>query len=235
MAGRRVEVLRDASATFDAGELVALLGKSGSGKSTFLHLVGTLDRPTSGKIFFGNRDLTAMTSKQLSEFRNRHLGFVFQFHHLLPEFSAVENVMMPAWIGNKSTGADERKRAVGLLERLELGHRVEHKPAQLSGGEQQRVAIARAMMNRPALILADEPTGNLDEQTSRPMLELIRELNRTEEVGFVIATHDAELAERADRVLRLYEGQLHEETRAKRANDMLNSPETSASALGQGA
>ena len=176
-----------------------------------------------------------MTSKQLSEFRNRHLGFVFQFHHLLPEFSAVENVMMPAWIGNRSAGAAERKRAVGLLERLELGHRVEHKPAQLSGGEQQRVAIARAMMNRPALILADEPTGNLDEQTSRPMLELIRELNRTEEVGFVIATHDAELAERADRVLRLYEGQLHEETRVKRPNDMLNSPETSASALGQGA
>jgi lipoprotein-releasing system ATP-binding protein len=163
------------------------------------------------------------------------LGFVFQFHHLLPEFNALENVMMPAWIGAKSAGKSERERALGLLERLELGHRVEHKPAQLSGGEQQRVAIARAMMNRPAVVLADEPTGNLDEQTSRPMLELIRELNRSEGVGFVIATHDAELAERADRVLRLYDGQLHEETRPERTKNLMNSTETSASAVRQGA
>lgn len=206
MGGRQVEVLRDVNTAVRAGEFVALLGKSGSGKSTFLHLLGTLDRPTSGKIFFKDLDLTKMVAKHLSEFRNEHLGFVFQFHHLLPEFSALENVLMPAWIRGK---ADVR-RANDLLARLGLGDRAHHKPAQLSGGEQQRVAVARAMMNRPAAILADEPTGNLDDQTSAPLIEVLRRLNREEGVTFVIATHDADLSKSADRVVRLFDSQVHE-------------------------
>jgi lipoprotein-releasing system ATP-binding protein len=211
MGDQQVPVLRDLSTAVRAGEFVALLGKSGSGKSTLLHLLGTLDRPTSGKIFFRNQDLTRMGARQLSEFRNKNLGFVFQFHHLLPEFTALENVLMPAWIGRSVQGRADRTRALELLERLELGHRVTHKPAQLSGGEQQRVAIARALMNRPAAILADEPTGNLDDQTSRPLVKLLRDLNRAEGISFVIATHDGDLAESADRLVRLFDGQVHDE------------------------
>jgi lipoprotein-releasing system ATP-binding protein len=211
MGERWVDVLRDIDASVGEGEMVALLGKSGSGKSTFLHLLGALDHPTSGKILFRGQDLTGLSSKQLSSFRNKNLGFVFQFHHLLPEFSALENVLMPTWIARSTRKAEDRARAGELLERLELSHRLDHKPSQLSGGEQQRVAIARALMNRPAAILADEPTGNLDDQTSGPLLELIRDLNRSEGLSFVIATHDAELAASAGRVVRLFDGTLHEE------------------------
>ncbi len=211
MGSGRVEVLKDLNATIPAGEIIALLGRSGSGKSTLLHLLGALDRPTSGKVFFGNEDLSTLHRKELASFRNSNVGFVFQFHHLLPEFNALENVLMPQWIQGGKDGKENVRRATRLLERLGLGARQTHLPAELSGGEQQRVAIARALMNRPKVLLADEPTGNLDEQTSEPLMELLRELNREEGVTLIIATHDKDLTSMANVVLYLRDGKAFRE------------------------
>lgn len=191
------------------GEIVAITGESGSGKSTLLHILGALERPTEGQLQIEGQDVFSKDDEALAHFRNRSIGFVFQFHHLLPEFSALENVAMPALIRQQSL-EDARPRAVELLEVLGLGHRLEHRPNALSGGEQQRVAVARALMNRPRLVLADEPTGNLDLETAERLHEEILRLRDEFDQAFVLATHSAALGRIADRRLHLERGQLAE-------------------------
>jgi lipoprotein releasing system ATP-binding protein len=207
--GDRVEVLKGVSLTIAAGELAAIVGPSGVGKSTLLHLLGGLERPTGGAIRYGDTDLALLSDVALAQFRNRRVGFVFQFHHLLPEFSALENVMMPLLIRRCSTG-EARARSIALLGRVGLAARVRHRPGELSGGEQQRVAIARALIGEPAVLLADEPTGNLDSKTGDEVFELIRELNRERNLTCVFITHNEELARRTDRVLRMLDGRMVE-------------------------
>jgi len=201
-------VLQGLDMTVQEGEIVAVVGESGTGKSTLLHLLGALDRPTSGTIRFDDEDLFAKSDDELAAFRNRSIGFVFQFHHLLPEFTALENVAMPALIQHRSMG-DVTPRARELLDLLGLADRADHRPGTLSGGEKQRVAIARALMNEPALVLMDEPTGNLDARTAEPLHQEIERLSREMAQTFVLATHDPSLARVAGRVLRLELGQLH--------------------------
>jgi len=207
--GERVEVLKGVSLTIAAGELAAIVGPSGVGKSTLLHLLGGLERPTSGAIRYGNTDLAVLSDLALARFRNRRVGFVFQFHHLLPEFSALENVMMPLLIRRCST-AEARDHSAALLGRVGLAARLRHRPGELSGGEQQRVAIARALIGEPAVLLADEPTGNLDSKTGDEVFELMRELNRERQLTCVFITHNEELARRTDRVLRMLDGRMVE-------------------------
>jgi lipoprotein-releasing system ATP-binding protein len=204
-----VEVLKGVSLTIAAGELAAIVGPSGVGKSTLLHLLGGLERPTSGAIRYGNTDLAVLSDLALARFRNRRVGFVFQFHHLLPEFSALENVMMPLLIRRCST-AEARDHSAALLGRVGLAARLRHRPGELSGGEQQRVAIARALIGEPAVLLADEPTGNLDSKTGDEVFELMRELNRERQLTCVFITHNEELARRTDRVLRMLDGRMVE-------------------------
>ena len=189
------------------GEVVALLGSSGAGKTTLLQLIGTLDRPDAGGITFGGTDLLRMTSQALAAFRNQNLGFVFQFHHLLDEFTALENAAMPGYIAGLGRAEAER-RATALLERLGLAQRLDHRPRELSGGEQQRVAVARALVNRPRLILADEPTGNLDITNAQSLFELFLSLAREHGVAFVVATHHEAFGAQADRVVRLSQGRV---------------------------
>ena len=198
--GGELEVLHDVSFTINRGEIVAVVGESGAGKSTLLHLLGTLDRPTSGKVYFEGKDVFEQSDNQLAHFRNRSIGFVFQFHHLLPEFTAVENVSMPALIQQKNL-SDVRDRALDLLTLLGLKGRLSHRPGQLSGGEKQRVAVARALMNKPSLVLADEPTGNLDTKTAEALHQEIIRLKETMQQTFIIVTHNPALADLADRVL----------------------------------
>jgi lipoprotein-releasing system ATP-binding protein len=205
--GERVEVLKGVSLTIAAGELAAIVGPSGVGKSTLLHLLGGLERPTSGAIRYGDADLAGLSDLALARFRNLRVGFVFQFHHLLPEFSALENVMMPLLIRRCSTG-EARMQATGFLGRVGLGARLRHRPGELSGGEQQRVAIARALIGEPAVLLADEPTGNLDSKTGDEVFELMRELNRERHLTCVFITHNEELARRTDRVFRMLDGRI---------------------------
>ncbi len=202
-------VLRDLYMTVHEGEIVAVVGESGTGKSTLLHLLGALDRPTDGTIRFNGENLFMKSDDELAAFRNRAVGFVFQFHHLLPEFTALENVAMPALIQHQSM-RDAAPRARELLDLLGLADRADHRPSTLSGGEKQRVAIARALMNEPALVLMDEPTGNLDARTARPMHRELERLSRDVDQTFVLATHDPSLADIAGRVLRLELGQLHD-------------------------
>ena len=197
-----VEVFRDLTMEVERGEMLAIVGPSGIGKSTLLHLLGGLDRPDGGEIRVADRDLTSMSNDELARFRNRNVGFVFQFHHLLPEFSAEENVAMPGWIGKLPAGEALRK-ASALLAELGLEARRRHFPNQLSGGEQQRVAIARALLTDPQLFLADEPTGNLDLETSERVFELMRECHRKRGLTSVIVTHNPELAGRCDRVMEM--------------------------------
>jgi lipoprotein-releasing system ATP-binding protein len=211
-SGRAEEIVvfRDLNLEVARGEMIAITGASGAGKSTLLHLLGGLDRPTSGSVKIGEFDIAKNAELDLARFRNRHIGFVFQFHHLLPEFSATENVMMPLLIG----GMTKRKpaaRAHALLERVGLAGRASHRPGELSGGEQQRVALARALVCSPALLLADEPTGNLDERTGDEVHALIRRLQREERLTAVIATHNRKLAALCDRALRLENGRLRAE------------------------
>lgn len=201
-------VLEDVNMEVGRGEIVAVVGESGAGKSTLLHILGALDRPTSGTVRFEGHDLFAKSDDELAWFRNRSVGFVFQFHHLLPEFSALENVAMPALIQHRSVD-EVTPRARELLDLLGLAERADHRPNALSGGEKQRVAIARALMNEPELVLMDEPTGNLDARTARPMHREIERLSREVEQTFVLATHDPSLATVAGRVLRLKLGRLH--------------------------
>ena len=206
-AERRIEVLKDVNLTVPGGNSVGILGVSGTGKSTLLHILGTLENPTEGHVHFEGTDIFSLSSDKKAAFRNRTIGFVFQFHYLLPEFSALENVMMPALIARES-GHKARKRARELPERVEVGHRLEHKPGELSGGEQQRVSIARALMMSPALLLADEPTGNLDPKTAGKIHDLLLSLNETEALTMIIVTHNPDLAKRMDRTYTLIEGKL---------------------------
>jgi lipoprotein-releasing system ATP-binding protein len=204
---QRLHVLKGLDIEVREGEIAVIIGPSGSGKSTLLHLLGGLDRPSSGKVIVDDHDLGVLTDDELAAFRNKTLGFIFQFHHLLPEFTALENVAMPALIrGEKFDEA--RGRAVTLLEEVGLSERVEHKPNELSGGEQQRVAVARALMNNPTLVLADEPSGNLDEDNSQKLHQLLSDLAQKMGLSFVIATHNLDLTKRAHRVLQLVDGRL---------------------------
>lgn len=207
--GEPLTVLDDLDMTVAPGEIVAVVGESGTGKSTLLHLLGALDRPTRGTVRFQGEDLFAKSDETLAAFRNRSVGFVFQFHHLLPEFTALENVAMPALIQHRSL-SDVRPRAEELLDMLGLADRAGHRPSTLSGGEKQRVAVARALMNEPALVLMDEPTGNLDARTAEPLHQEIERLSQEMEQTFVLATHNPALAAIAARVLRLEHGRLHE-------------------------
>jgi lipoprotein-releasing system ATP-binding protein len=200
-------VLRGLSLRVARGEMVAIVGASGVGKSTLLHVLGGLDRAERGSVRLGGADIAAMSDPDLVAFRNRHVGFVFQFHHLLPEFTALENVMMPLRIARRPV-AEARPRAEGLLARVGLSERLTHRPGMLSGGEQQRVAMARALAMAPSLLVADEPTGNLDEHTAEALHELLREMHRDAGLTSVIATHNARLAALCDRVLTLVDGVL---------------------------
>ncbi len=204
-----IEVLRGLDLRVAPGEVVVILGASGAGKSTLLHILGTLDRPDSGAVLIRGRDPLSCSERELNRIRNRDIGFVFQFHYLLPEFTALENVMMPAVIGGGSREGVE-ERAAGLLRDVGLGERMGHRPAELSGGEQQRVAVARSLVNGPGIVLADEPSGNLDDRTSESLHALISDLSRSQGRTFVIVTHKRDLLAKADRGFVLAEGVLHE-------------------------
>jgi lipoprotein-releasing system ATP-binding protein len=207
MGAKRLEVLRGIDLEIGQGELVALTGPSGAGKSTFLHLLGTLDVPTRGRVIFDGADVFERTEEELAAFRNETVGFVFQSHHLLPEFTALENAMMPGLI-RRMPRAEARRRAAAMLERVGLGDRLEHRPGELSGGEQQRVALARALSLSPRLLLADEPTGNLDPQTAEGIHALLLDLNRSLGITAVVVTHNERLAQALPRRLRLAAGRL---------------------------
>ncbi|HVO26297.1 MAG TPA: ABC transporter ATP-binding protein [Candidatus Margulisiibacteriota bacterium] len=206
--GRRIDVLVDLDLEVAAGETLAIVGQSGVGKSTLLHILGTLDQPTSGTVLFDGVNIFGLSEREQATFRNREVGFIFQFHHLLPDFTALENVMMPALIRGVSP-AEAEGRARAVLERVGLSERLTHKPGELSGGEQQRVAVARAVALSPRIILADEPTGNLDPATGAEVHALLMDLNRTHNITLVIVTHNDELSRLVHRTLRLQNGKLH--------------------------
>lgn len=208
-ASNTLQILNNVNLSIGAGEKVAILGASGSGKSTLLHILGTLDSPDSGDVFYNNESLFTKTKKQQALFRNAELGFVYQFHHLLPEFSAAENVAMPLFIKGDNR-KEALKQAGDLLARVGLQDRELHRPHQLSGGERQRVAIARALINKPAMIFADEPTGNLDDANTAAIYDLISDINVEFKTSFLLVTHDVQLAQKMDRIVYLEKGQLRE-------------------------
>jgi lipoprotein-releasing system ATP-binding protein len=213
LGGRLIEVLRGIELSIGSGEMVAVVGASGVGKSTFLHVLGTLDQPTAGTIHYDGQDVTRLPPARLADFRNHTVGFVFQFHHLLPEFTALENCAMPALISGMHRN-DALARAGNLLERVQLGHRVTHRPGELSGGEQQRVALARALIMDPRVLLADEPTGNLDTGTGEAIHQLIVELNRERGMTLIVVTHNPDMAARLPRRVRMIDGVIVDETTA---------------------
>jgi len=202
---KRVEVLRGINLTFSRGERAAIVGASGAGKTTLLHILGVLDRPTSGRVLYGGEDVFRLNERELALFRNREVGFVFQFHHLLPEFSALENTMMPCLIRGLSK-RESAGRAEAILTVVGLKDRLPHKPGELSGGEQQRVAVARALVMEPKVLLADEPTGNLDTKTGDSVFDLLLEVNRVKNVTLIVVTHNLQLAGRMSRQIRLVDG-----------------------------
>lgn len=197
-----LNVLKGINLEIKKGEVIAIVGQSGAGKSTLLHILGTLDRPDSGNIIYGDQDITKYNEKELASFRNKKIGFIFQFHHLLPEFTALENILIPAMI----EGEDKKKRAMELLEIVGVKNREEHKPSEISGGEAQRVAIARALINSPEIILADEPTGNLDTANANSVIDLIFDLRNKFNQTFVIVTHNEEFAGKCDRIVKMKDG-----------------------------
>lgn len=203
----KVEVLKGVDVAIEKGEIVSIVGSSGAGKSTLLHILGTLDKADQGEVFLNNTNITRLSGKKLASFRNKHIGFVFQFHHLLPEFTALENVCIPGWLGNQKKGA-VKERAVELLTLLGLQQRLDHKPGALSGGEQQRVAIARALINNPDVVFADEPTGNLDSANARELHHLFFDLRKRFNQTFLIVTHNEELAQLSDRILHMKDGKI---------------------------
>lgn len=200
-----LQVLRDINLSVKKGEVVSIVGASGAGKTTLLQIIGTLDRADSGELFINGQDVSKLKDRKLSQFRNENIGFVFQFHNLLPEFTALENVCMPALIRGRSMD-EAKKEALQLLEFLNLGERAQHKPSELSGGEQQRVAVARALINKPAVILADEPSGNLDSQHAKELHNLFFQLREQYDQTFIIVTHNEELAAMADRKITMKDG-----------------------------
>ncbi|MBO7623973.1 MAG: ABC transporter ATP-binding protein [Bacteroidales bacterium] len=202
-----LQVLKGISLSVEKGEVLCLMGASGAGKSTLLHIMGTLDLPDSGRVLLEGEDVFAMDGKRLAAFRNRHIGFIFQFHHLLPEFTALENICLPAWIAGRPRKEAE-KEAMALLELFRLTERAQHKPHELSGGEQQRIAVARALINHPSVVLADEPSGNLDTENARELHQLFLQLRDQLKQTFVIVTHNPQLSEMADRTLFMEDGLL---------------------------
>ncbi len=206
----KLQVLKNISFKLNKGEIVSIVGASGAGKTTLLQIIGTLSKPDSGKVLINDQDVTSLSNNKLAEFRNSQIGFVFQFHHLLAEFTAVENICIPAYIKGRSK-SDAEKDARKILDFLNLSNRAEHKPAQMSGGEQQRVAVARALINNPSVILADEPSGNLDSVNKKELHELFFKLRDQFNQTFVIVTHDNELAEMSDRILRMKDGNIVDE------------------------
>ena len=207
MGSQELTVLKGIDLEIPRGQMVAIVGASGAGKSTMLHIMGMLDRPTKGTVYFDDQDLFKMSEAQQAEFRNRRIGFVFQFHHLLPEFTALENACMPALIQRRPLEEVEHE-ATTLLQEVGLGQRLHHKPGELSGGEQQRVAVARALLQKPDLVLADEPTGNLDTHTGESLFGLLRDLNRTRNTTFVIVTHNDKLSAQSDRIIHMQDGMI---------------------------
>jgi len=207
MGTYELPVLKGINLEIKQGELIAIVGASGAGKSTLLHIIGTLDKPTSGTVTVNGQDLFTMSDAQQADFRNKRIGFVFQFHHLLPEFTALENAGMPALVQRRDSAAVEAD-ATALLTEVGLGKRLHHKPGELSGGEQQRVAIARALMQKPDLVLADEPTGNLDSHTGDALFGLMRDLNKARGITFVIVTHNDKLSAQADRIIYMQDGMI---------------------------
>ena len=207
--GNRIEVLKGVDLFLPQGEMIAIVGASGTGKTTLLHILGTLDRPTAGKLLYDGVEVLKKNDEKLSTYRNRTVGFVFQFHHLLPEFTALENVMMPGLIAGHDKNEMSQK-AAGILEKVRLSDRIQHKVGELSGGEQQRVALARAIIMKPLLLLADEPTGNLDAKTGYKVFQLLQEMSQEYSLSAVMVTHNLELAGEMNRCLTLAEGRLHE-------------------------
>lgn len=207
IGAQELHVLNGINLDIPRGQMVAVIGASGAGKSTMLHIMGMLDKPTRGTVAFDGQDLFRMSEAEQAEFRNRRIGFVFQFHHLLPEFTALENACMPALIQRRSL-EDVEQEATALLREVGLGQRLHHKPGELSGGEQQRVAVARALLQQPDLVLADEPTGNLDTHTGEALFDLLRALNRSRGTTFVIVTHNDKLAAQSDRIVQMRDGQI---------------------------
>lgn len=218
--GHRIEVLVNLNLEIPQGDSLAVLGVSGAGKSTLVHVLGTLDRPSEGIVTYDGTNVFQWKEKQLAEFRNKRIGFIFQFHNLLPEFTSAENVAMPALISGMARGR-AREKAEALLGELGLGHRISHKPGELSGGEQQRVAVARAMIMEPNIILADEPTGNLDSETGKKVEETLLDLNKTRKITLVVVTHNESLAARMQRSVRLRDGKLINEQRPMINEDAL--------------
>lgn len=205
---RDIQILNDLDFEINKGEFVSVLGKSGSGKTTFLNMIGMLDKPDSGDVYYAGQNVSKAPSSKIDLLRNEMLGFIFQFHYLLPEFTALENVMLPGLIGKKKSREEVKKRAAELLIEMQLGDRLDHKPTELSGGEKQRVAIARALINEPKIILADEPTGNLDEETSEVIHNLLRKICREKKQTIIVVTHSTELASITDKRYHLTKGKL---------------------------
>jgi lipoprotein-releasing system ATP-binding protein len=203
--------LKDVDIEISEGEFASIIGASGCGKSTLLNMLGALDRPTEGKLYFKEREFSVMSESELARFRNSSIGFIFQFHHLLPEFSALENVLIPSWIESGLVHQNKEKRAIELLETVGLTDKVRSPSGNLSGGQQQRVSIARALINEPDLVLADEPTGNLDSESTEQVYELLRSINRDMGTAFLIVTHDRHIAEKTDRIIEMKDGRIIED------------------------